>query len=171
MPRYVALLRGVSPMNAKMPELRRCFEKAGYENVRTVLASGNVVFDARSRSESSLARDVEAAMEESLGRSFPTIVRRTDFLQRLIDADLFAQHDLPANAKRVVTFLRKPHGARLSLPIERDGATILAVEGGEVFTAYVPSSKGPVFMTLIETTFGKDLTTRTWDTVRKCARA
>jgi len=54
---------------------------------------------------------------------------------------------------------------------ELDGATILAVPGNEDFTAYVRSPNGPVFMTLIETTFGKDLTTRTWDTVRKCARA
>ena len=36
--------------------------------------------------------------------------------------------------------------------------------------AYVPGAKGPVFMTLIEKTFGKDVTTRTWDTVQKVAR-
>ena len=46
MPRYVALLRGVSPMNAKMPELKRCFEDAGFGNVRTLLSSGNVAFDS-----------------------------------------------------------------------------------------------------------------------------
>ena len=43
--------------------------------------------------------------------------------------------------------------------------------GSEVYTAYVPSPRGAVFMTLIEKTFGKDLTTRTWDTVKKCAAA
>jgi hypothetical protein len=43
--------------------------------------------------------------------------------------------------------------------------------GREVFTAYVPSDKGPVFMVLIEKAFGTDVTTRTWDTVRKCAGA
>ena len=47
MPRYVAFLRGVSPMNAKMAELKRCFEHAGFEEVKTVLSSGNVVFTAR----------------------------------------------------------------------------------------------------------------------------
>jgi len=30
MRRYAAFLRGVSPMNAKMPELKRCFEAAGF---------------------------------------------------------------------------------------------------------------------------------------------
>lgn len=47
---------------------------------------------------------------------------------------------------------------------------ILAIEGCEVFTAHVPHPKGPVFMTLLEQTFGKDITTRTWDTVQKVAR-
>jgi len=45
------------------------------------------------------------------------------------------------------------------------------MRGGEIFSAYVPSPRGPVFMTLIDNTFGKTVTTRTWDTVRKCATA
>lgn len=44
--RYAALLRGVAPMNASMPESSRAFERAGFEHVKTVLASGNVLFDA-----------------------------------------------------------------------------------------------------------------------------
>src|SRR5258707_3906639 len=47
-PRYAAFLRGVMPTNAKMPDLKRAFEAAGFTDVRTVLASGNVVFSARS---------------------------------------------------------------------------------------------------------------------------
>ena len=48
---------------------------------------------------------------------------------------------------------------------------MLGVIGAEVFSTYLPSSDGPVFMRLSEKTFGKDITTRTWDTVRKCAAA
>jgi uncharacterized protein (DUF1697 family) len=43
--RYAAFLRAVSPMNAKMPELRRAFEAAGFSDVKTVLSSGNVVWE------------------------------------------------------------------------------------------------------------------------------
>ncbi len=46
MPRHVAFLRGVSPTNARMPDVQRCFEAAGFTAVRTILASGNVAFDA-----------------------------------------------------------------------------------------------------------------------------
>lgn len=171
MPRHVALLRGVSPMNARMPDLVRAFEGAGFTGVRTVLSSGNVVFDARAASEGALEGEAEAAMTKALGRSFMTIVRAADALRALLDADPFARHRLPAEAKRVVTFLRAPHHGKLALPIVLDGASILAIDGREIFTAYVPNARGPVFMTLIEKTFGKDLTTRTWDTVRKCASA
>ena len=171
MPRYAALLRGVSPMNAKMPQLKKCFEAAGFTNVKTVLASGNVVFDSRATSDAAVERKAEAAMQEHLGRTFYTIVRRVDALNELLEADLYAKFELPAGAKRVVTFLREPPTAKLKLPLEFDGARILAVQGREIFTAYVPQANNPVFMTLIEKTFGKDITTRTWDTVRKCAAA
>jgi uncharacterized protein (DUF1697 family) len=159
------------PTNAKMPELRKTFERAGFTNVKTVLGSGNVVFDARSGSASSLAKKAEAAMAKHLGKSFPAIVRSTKELQRLLDADPFARFRLRAEAKRVVTFLRKPVKSKLKLPIEMEGARILAMTKGEVFTAYMPHPTTPVFMTLIAKTLGKDVTTRTLDTVKKCAAA
>lgn len=171
MPRYVAFLRGVSPMNLKMPDLKRCIEAAGFGNVKTLLSSGNAVFDAASRTESVIARKIEAALTGQLGRTFQTIVRSTDHLQKLIDADCYAAFKLPPNAKRVVTFLPAPVKTKPALPPERDGARILTVSGGEAFSAYVPNPGNPAFMVVIEKTFGKNVTTRTWDTVKKCAAA
>lgn len=167
--RYAALLRGVTPMNAKMSDLRRAFEAAGFTDVRTVLASGNVVFTARTRAEAAIARKAEAAMTEVLGRTFLTIVRPLDALQAMLDTDPYAAFRIAPGAKRVVTFLRDAPRAKLSLPIEIDGARILCVTGREVFTAYVRSPRGAVFMTLIEKTFGEAVTTRTWDTIKKLA--
>lgn len=171
MARYVAFLRGVMPTNAKMTELKSCFERAGFSNVKTVLASGNVVFDARNKSDTALARDIEAAMARYLGRKFYTIVRPVSRLQELIKSDPFAAFQLPANAKRVVTFLREPHKSELSLPLATDGVRILAINGRDAFIVYVPNVKGAVFMIVIEKTFGTNVTTRTWDTVKKCTLA
>ena len=61
MARYVAFLRAVSPMNAKMPELKKCFEAVGFTDVKTVLSSGNVIFNARAASEAALEHKAEAA--------------------------------------------------------------------------------------------------------------
>jgi uncharacterized protein (DUF1697 family) len=158
-------------MNAKMPELKTAFEAAGFTEVKTVLSSGNVVFTARGASESSLQRAAEAAMQERLGQAFLTIVRPVDLLRDLLASDPYRAFRLTASAKRVVTFLRDEPGSKVTLPLELEGARLLAVKGREVFGAYVPTPKGPVFMSLIERTFGKELTTRTWDSVAKVARA
>jgi uncharacterized protein (DUF1697 family) len=170
MKRYAAFLRGVSPTNAKMPELKRAFEAAGFTEVRTLLGSGNVLFAAPAASTVSLQRQAEAAMAEELGKEFLTIVRSIDDLRKLLASDPFEAFRLPSAAKRVVTFLRAKPRTGLALPIELDDARILAVKGSEVFSAYVPGPKGPIFMTLIERTFGKEVTTRTWQTVVKVAR-
>ena len=170
MPRYAAFLRGVMPMNVKMPALRAAFEKAGFDEVRTVLGSGNVVFSARRASDASLERRAEEAMEEHLGRMFLTIIRSVEELRDLVAVDPFASYRLPAESKRIVTFLREePAQAPPRLP-EQDGARILTVRGREVLSTYLPTPRGPVFMTLIEKTFGQQQTTRTWDTVKKVAR-
>lgn len=171
MPRYVAFLRGVSPSNVKMPDLRSSFERAGYTNVKTILSSGNVAFDARSAAEPLLEQRAEAAMLDVLGRKFYTIVRLQSMLVSLLSTDPYAAFTLAPNAKRVVSFLRQPSAPGTALPPAVDGAHILSMLDREVFTAYVPSEKGPVFMTLIGKTFGSDVTTRTWETVKKCAAA
>lgn len=168
--RYAAFLRGVSPMNAKMPDLKRCFEAAGFVDVKTVLSSGNVVFSAPRTPQASLEKKAEAAMAKDLGRSFPVIVRSLADLHGILASDPYKAFRLAKGSKRVVTFLRRAPSSTLALPIEVDGARILCVKGAEVFTAYVRSPRGAVFMTLIEKTFGKDVTTRTWDTIQKVAR-
>jgi uncharacterized protein (DUF1697 family) len=170
MPRYAAFLRAVSPMNAKMPELKRAFEGAGFTDVKTVLSSGNVVFNAPAAPNARLEREAEAAMAKHLGQAFMTIVRPVDALRRMLASDPYAPFRVKPGAKRVVTFLRAKPKASLPLPVELDGARILCQSGTEVFSAYLPSPRGPVFMTLIEKTCGKEVTTRTWDTVVKVAR-
>jgi len=157
-------------MNAKMPELKRAFEGAGFTDVRTLLSSGNVVFSTRTASIPTLQRRAEAAMLEHLGQAFFTIVRSVDALRELLASDPYRPFKLPPGSKRIVTFLREPAAKKLKLPIESEGARILAMREGEIFSAYVRTPKGPVFMSLIERTFGKEVTTRTWDTVTKTAR-
>jgi hypothetical protein len=50
-----------------------------------------------------------------------------------------------------------------------DGARILWMKGAEIFSVYLPSPRGAVLMMLFEKTFGDQLTTRTWETVKKVA--
>lgn len=171
MPRYIALLRGVSPQNAKMPVLKACLEEAGYGSVRTLLSSGNVVFDARSTPLPTLEKRLEKLIEAGLGRHFPVILRRQDQLQAWLDADPFAGHALPEDAKRIVTFLREPPEAPPALPLVAEGVRILGLSQTQVISAYQPHEDGPLFMRRLEQLFGREITTRTLDTVKKCLKA
>lgn len=169
MPRYAALLRGVSPMNCLMPDLKRALEAAGFTNVATVLSSGNAVFDAKAVTVERLEKQVEAAMEKHLGRVFVTIIRPVSALESLLATDPFLPFRPTATEKRVVSFLKTPSTAKLKFPLTLSKARIVALNGTEAFGLYEREDDGPVFMSLIEKTFGKDITTRTWDTMRKVA--
>ena len=170
MARYAAFLRGVSPMNAKMPELKAAFEAAGFTDVKTLLSSGNVLFTARPGAVAALERKAEAAMRDRPGHAFLSIVPPVNGLRRMLAADPFKSFRLEPGSKRIITFLRQRPSKTLELPIEFEGASILAMRGGMIFSVYLANPQGPVFMTLIEKTFGKEVTTRTWETVAKAAK-
>jgi len=174
MPKYAAFLRGVSPMNLTMPALKAVLERAGFSDVRTFLSSGNAVFSASERKPQSLEAKIEDALTRKLGKTFVTFVRPIAMLEAILEADPYSEFKLPPEAKRVVTFMRTPYSPAVQrtfgLPIEHDGARILTMRDREIYTAYVRSPRGPVFMTLLEKTFGKDITTRTWETVKKAVR-
>ena len=171
MPAYAALLRGVMPTNCRMPELKAALEKAGFTDVKTVISSGNAVFNARKASESSLEKKCEDAMEKHMGRRFVTFIREIEELESLLARDPFARYDIPEKAKRNVTFLRTAPSPKPKLPLTMDGGAILSLLGREAFLYYVPGQVAPTFMGSIEKTFGKIQTTRTWDTVGRIVKA
>lgn len=158
-------------MNCSMPELKRAFEAAGFADVKTLLSSGNVAFSAKPEIVPILEEKAEAAMQKHLGKVFLTVVRPSSFLRSLVES---APHDgfkLPTGAKPVVTFLRKPQDVVIELPLEHGPAWILKFDRTEVYSAYIPDDKASAFMALLERKFGKDITTRTLETVRKCSLA
>jgi uncharacterized protein (DUF1697 family) len=167
---YAAFLRGVSPMNAKMPELKRAFERAGFRDVRTLLSSGNIVFNAPDAAVTELEQRAELAMQEHLDVAFMTFVRPISALRRMLASNPYGTFELQPLSKRIVTFLRRKAKVP-TLPVERDGARILLARGTEIFSAYVPTPRGPVFMQILEKHFGKENTTRTWETIQKTVRA
>jgi len=171
MPRYVAFLRGVMPTNARMPALKAAFEAAGFQAVRTVLASGNVVFDSDLSDEDRIKAQSERGMHEHLPRTFPVVIRSVEHLQRLLATDPYTAHGIPPEARRVICFLPRATAPRVALPLAEDLASVFLVDGREAYAAYVTTPKGPVFMKLIERAFGQDVTTRTVDTVARCAAA
>lgn len=67
--RFVALLRGinVNGITIAMSDLRDTFQAIGLTNVRTVLASGNVLFDTDQTDAAALKARIEHALRETFG--------------------------------------------------------------------------------------------------------
>lgn len=68
MTRYAGFLRGVNVggVNLKMAEVAKAFEDAGFTNVKTILASGNVLLDSRSGVDA-VRRKAEKALRDTFG--------------------------------------------------------------------------------------------------------
>ncbi len=91
MGRYVALLRAVNVGGTgKLPmtELTRMCEEARFTNVRTYIASGNVVFDARG-TEAKVKATLEAALEEYAGKPVGVFVRTHGEMAAVLTANPF----------------------------------------------------------------------------------
>lgn len=85
--RYIALLRGVNVGRAKriaMADLRKLVEDLGYTDVRSLLNSGNVVFDA-AVSPIDAAQAIEQAMVRHLGISARVFVFACHVVDQIID--------------------------------------------------------------------------------------
>jgi uncharacterized protein (DUF1697 family) len=171
MARFIAFLRGVSPLNCRMSRLRDVLSAAGFRRIKTVLSSGNAAFDADAKAEMDLERKLEELLRAEFGRGFFPIVRSSSWLTEFTASDPFATLPVPTDAKRIVSFLRTEASPKVALPLTEDTATIFRQIGREVLTAYTPSPNGPVFMRLLARAYGDEITTRTLDTVLKCARA
>ncbi|MDF2575276.1 MAG: hypothetical protein K0S05_2188 [Agromyces sp.] len=86
MTRYIALLRGVNVggITIRSAELRRLFEELGFDDVRTVLASGNVVFSAERADAATLKSRIEHALSERFGYDAWIVLVTHDQLEQAI---------------------------------------------------------------------------------------
>jgi uncharacterized protein (DUF1697 family) len=170
---YVAFLRGInSGQNPaqKMDNLRRIFERLGFLNVRTVIASGNVLFETASPDKKALEERVEKAMLEETGIETVTIIRAGEEIQDLINRKPFDQVKLTPTMKPYATFLKNPSAPQKRFQAKGTGYTIVAILDTVVFSVVdLASTRTPALMNGLETEFGKDITTRSWATVLKIA--
>ena len=172
MTKYVALLRGIAPTNPNMrnDKLRGLFEKLRFENVKTVISSGNVVFESPSRSMRKLEETIETALPKQLGFTSTVIIRSKKQIQDLVDTNPFAGTENSQKSSLNVTFLKKKRKTDIKFPYKVDNRDymLLGLYDGAIYSVIdLTSAKTPELMLWIEKQFGKEITTRTWKTVER----
>jgi uncharacterized protein (DUF1697 family) len=160
--RWVALLRAVN-LGARnkvpMAQLRTLLEDAGYENVRTYIASGNIVLDGPT-GKAKLASDLERLVLDSFGVTTAAILRKPRELAAAVEA-----HPFDSSSDTHVAFLAKrPAGSAAARLQAADPGAVLS--GAELYLRFPRGVHGSRLSNArIESLLGVPATLRNWRTV------
>jgi uncharacterized protein (DUF1697 family) len=169
MTRYVALLRGVNVngITIRSAELKALFETMGFGGVKTVLASGNVVFDADA--DHGLKGAIEAGLRERFGYDAWIVLRRQDELAAIVDACPFPPDSATEHA--YVVFGSDPTVLdELAATPEAGGEGVIRGDGVLYWQVARGSTLDTSFSKVIaKTRFKPHVTTRNVRTVMKLA--
>lgn len=172
--RYVAFLRAVNvgDRTVRMEDLRRLVTGAGFSEVETFIASGNVVFSTALRSSAAMEQTIEQALLQGLGFAVPSFVRRLADVAAVAAHRPFPAADVAAAGTHVVAFLRGPLDAAgtkglASLENDRDR---FAARGREVYWLSTASQgQSQLSLATFERAIGQQATMRSMVSTGKLA--
>ncbi len=109
-PRYIAFLRAVNVGGriVTMEELRAHFAAAGFSDVETFIASGNVLFSSPARSTEAAERAIEQHLQKALGYQVATFIRTPAEVAAAAAHEPFPAHDVAGAGAYVAAFLKRP---------------------------------------------------------------
>ncbi len=171
MNRFIAFLRAINVggHTVKMDRLRDLFESLKFRNVETFIASGNVVFDARSEDPEALERKIEKHLHQVLGYEVVTLIRSLPQVRAVAEYQPFRDSE---NCALTVAFLKSSPGSDAKKRIASLGGSNdeFHLHGREVYwLCRTKMSESEFFGPKLEKTFGMPATMRNVTTVRKLA--
>lgn len=90
--KYVAFLRGINvggKNKVKMETLREILVAEGFENVKTYINSGNVVFETAKTDDKKLTEKIETAIEKEFALKIKVIVRQISEIENIVKNNPF----------------------------------------------------------------------------------
>lgn len=166
---YIAFLRGINSgknPTTKMEVLRGAFEKMGFESVRTVIASGNVIFSSHNLNKKDLIEKIEKELPEKIGFQSDVNLLSIDELELLIKSDPFKDIKETKDARLFVTFVKHPpesHNVKDGM-----GYKLLGFfQNALCFVIDLTDVRTPDIMSILDKEFGRQITTRSWKTVER----
>ncbi len=175
---YVAFLRGINVGGKKlikMEQLARIFTDAGLKNVRTYIASGNVIFESRSASKPALTRKIEKALKQVLGYEVTAVLRSLSELDHLVTRNPFKRYAASKNVMLCVVFLADAPKTRPKLPLVSHTENLEVFEVADLTACVVLRRKKTGWFgfpnNFVEKQLGVLGTTRQWRTVIRILKA
>jgi uncharacterized protein (DUF1697 family) len=175
---YVSFLRGINNIGSKtvkMEKLKRILETNGFQNVKTILASGNIIFETTISETSTLITEIEKQLKKKLGYKVSVVLRTLDELQLLIKSNPFKQIKITPRTKLLLTFLPEKPVIRLKIPYKSPDKdfTVIRIVGKEIYSVVnlLPNKRPYRIISFLEKEFGKKITNRNWSTIMKIVNA
>lgn len=171
--KYVAFLRGINVgghHKVPMETLRETLKGLEFESVQTLLNSGNILFESAPRDITHLETTISERLQIVFGFPVPTMVLTAASISTLIDTNPFKNIPLTKDTRLYISFLQKDLDIDLKLPWTSDdySYTILTYSDKTIVSVLDLSiSKTPKAMKALEHYFGKDTTTRNWNTINR----
>lgn len=174
MSKYIAFLRAINVggHNVKMDHLRQLFESLDLKNVETFIASGNIIFDAKSGSTKNLEKKIEACLHEALGYEVATFIRTNAEVTAIANYKPFPPSKLETAAALNIGFLADPlnEDAKQKLMALRTEIDDFHVHGREIYWVCLKKqSDSKISNVTIEKALGVKSTLRGVNTVNKLA--
>lgn len=171
MARYAALLRGINlgKRTVKMEPLRKLLEAHGFTDVKTLLASGNVVLTAKESDATKLRAKFEKIIKDEFGFPVHVILRSKSEVAALVKADPFKSVKVDKDTRLYVTFMTDSSGAKLNKDHQENG--VHAINKDYVASVLRVGTGTPDHMDYLVKQFGSNITTRNWNTVLKIHKA
>lgn len=171
--RYIAFLRGINVGGnklIKMDALAAAFTAAGFRNVKTYIASGNVIFESSATGRDALEKKAEKKLLEVFGHEIVVVIFSIPELNALLKHDLFKRVRAGSEVMLLVTFLKNEVGElKLPLESETENLKVVAIKDRAAFTVARRKKTGWFGFpnNFIEKKLGVAATTRQWRTVEK----
>lgn len=170
---FLALLRGINVGGNKkvaMADLRDMLTALGFENVRTVLQSGNAVFRSGSRSSAQLEKLLESSVGKKLGLQCDFHVRTADEWKEVIARNPFPEAAKSDPSHLLVLFMKEAPAASdvKALQAAIIGPELVRAAGREVYIVYTQGiGTSKLSNVLIDKKLKMRGTARNWNTVLK----
>jgi len=150
-----------------MQQLREGCKRNGFENVRTVLATGNVVFSFGAGIEDVSKRLTDILVCHGLGNKI--FLRRPGDLEDVVARNPFADAAEARPNHLLVLFLEtEPSPEQIATLLAHRGPERTAVVGREVFIDYVEGvGRSKLTPAVLERALRQPGTARNWNTVAK----
>ena len=169
---WIALLRGINVgghHKLPMAELRDLCADLGWQDVRTYIQSGNIVFSAGGESVL-LEQNLKLAINESYGFEIPVILRTAEQWRLVRNGNPFPGESAKEPSLVMACFSRASFPASAVAEIEARGAqSERAILNGDALWIYFQGGSGCSKITpaVLDRLAGSPVTTRNWRTVVK----